>query len=75
MKVWYGNVGHPRLSNYVKGHNWLNHSGEYLTFPPDEWEFKGSARHYVESIDEVIVKYSHLDQTRATCIQKELKSI
>ncbi|CAD6214826.1 unnamed protein product [Miscanthus lutarioriparius] len=52
-KVWYGNVGHPRLSNYVKGHNWLNHSGEYLTFPPDEWEFKGSARHYVESIDEM----------------------
>jgi len=52
-KVWYGNVGHPRLSNYVKGHNWLNHSGEYLMFPPDEWEFKGSARHYVESIDEM----------------------
>jgi len=23
-----------------------------LMFPPDEWEFKGGARHYVESIDE-----------------------
>ncbi|OEL34417.1 putative methyltransferase PMT28 [Dichanthelium oligosanthes] len=52
-KVWYGNVAHPRLSNYVKGHNWLNHSGDYLMFPPDEWEFKGGARHYVESIDEM----------------------
>ncbi|RCV40654.1 hypothetical protein SETIT_9G072500v2 [Setaria italica] len=52
-KVWYANVAHPRLSNYVKGHNWLNHSGEYLMFPLDEWEFKGGARHYVESIDEM----------------------
>ncbi|KAJ1293390.1 hypothetical protein BS78_01G064200 [Paspalum vaginatum] len=52
-KVWYGNVGHPRLSNYVKSHSWLNHSGEYLMFSPDEWEFKGGARHYVESIDEM----------------------
>ncbi|KAF8768938.1 hypothetical protein HU200_007078 [Digitaria exilis] len=52
-KVWYGNVAHPRLSNYVKGHSWMNHSGEYLMFPPDEWEFKGGARHYVQSIDEM----------------------
>ena len=71
MKVWYGNVAHPRLSNYVKGHNWLNHSGDYLMFPPDEWEFKGGARHYVESIDEVIVGPSHLDQIQATCMQKK----
>ncbi|GJN23150.1 hypothetical protein PR202_gb10773 [Eleusine coracana subsp. coracana] len=52
-KVWYESVGHPRLSSYVKGHNWLNHTGEYLVFSPDEWEFKGGARHYVESIDEM----------------------
>ncbi|KAK3145923.1 hypothetical protein QOZ80_3BG0259270 [Eleusine coracana subsp. coracana] len=51
--VWYESVGHPRLSSYVKGHNWLNHTGEYLVFSPDEWEFKGGARHYVESIDEM----------------------
>ncbi|KAF0928885.1 hypothetical protein E2562_010742 [Oryza meyeriana var. granulata] len=52
-KVWYGNVGHPRLSSYVKGHSWLNRTGDYLMFPPVEWEFKGGSRHYVESIDEM----------------------
>ncbi|KAG8061107.1 hypothetical protein GUJ93_ZPchr0003g18514 [Zizania palustris] len=52
-KVWYGNVGHPRLSNYVKGHSWLNRTGDYLMFPPDEWEFKGGSKHYVEIIDEM----------------------
>ncbi|KAL6894176.1 hypothetical protein ACP4OV_008274 [Aristida adscensionis] len=52
-KVWYDNVGHPRLSSYVKGHSWVNHTGEYLMFPPDEWEFKGGARHYVETIGEM----------------------
>ncbi|BAF13342.1 probable methyltransferase PMT28 [Oryza sativa Japonica Group] len=52
-KVWYGNIGHPRLSSYVKGHGWLNRTGDYLMFPPDEWEFKGGSRHYVEAIDEM----------------------
>jgi hypothetical protein len=41
------------LSSYVKGHGWLNRTGDYLMFPPDEWEFKGGSRHYVEAIDEV----------------------
>jgi tRNA wybutosine-synthesizing protein 1 len=66
LQVWYQSVGHPRLSSYVKGHNWLSHTGEYLMFPPDEWEFKGGARHYVESIDEVkIIGSSHSDQMQS----------
>lgn len=52
-KVWYGNVGHPRLSSYAKDHSWLNRTGEHLVFPPEESEFKGGARHYIETIDEM----------------------
>ncbi|KAI4979574.1 hypothetical protein ZWY2020_016327 [Hordeum vulgare] len=51
--VWYGNVGHPRLSSYAKDHSWLNRTGEHLVFPPDESEFKGGARHYIDTIDEM----------------------
>ncbi|XBH95003.1 hypothetical protein VPH35_085645 [Triticum aestivum] len=52
-KVWYGNVGHPRLSSYAKDHSWLNRTGEHLVFPPEESEFKGGAQHYIDTIDEM----------------------
>ncbi|KQK12966.1 hypothetical protein BRADI_1g07110v3 [Brachypodium distachyon] len=52
-KVWYENIGHPRLASYAKGHSWLNRTGEHLVFPPEESEFKGGASHYIESIDEM----------------------
>ncbi|XP_044954829.1 probable methyltransferase PMT28 [Hordeum vulgare subsp. vulgare] len=53
VQVWYGNVGHPRLSSYAKDHSWLNRTGEHLVFPPEESEFKGGARHYIDTIDEM----------------------
>ena len=53
LQVWYGNVGHPRLSSYAKDHSWLNRTGEHLVFPPEESEFKGGAQHYIDTIDEV----------------------
>ncbi|CAM0876506.1 unnamed protein product [Alopecurus aequalis] len=52
-KIWYGNVGHPRLSSYVKDQSWVNRTGEHLVFPAEESEFKGGARHYIQSIDEM----------------------
>jgi tRNA wybutosine-synthesizing protein 1 len=52
-QIWYGNVGHPRLSSYVKDNSWLNRTGEHLVFPAEESEFKGGAKHYIETIDEV----------------------
>nr|CAD1819562.1 unnamed protein product [Ananas comosus var. bracteatus] len=54
FKIWYSNVGHPRLSAYIKTQNWLNHLGEYLLFPRDESEFKGGAHNYVDSVEEMV---------------------
>ncbi|KAM0899627.1 hypothetical protein ACQ4PT_021151 [Festuca glaucescens] len=53
-KIWYGNVGHPRLSSYVKDNSWLNRTGEHLVFLAEESEFKGGAKHYIETIDEMV---------------------
>ncbi|KAE8781264.1 putative methyltransferase PMT28 [Hordeum vulgare] len=41
------------LSSYAKDHSWLNRTGEHLVFPPDESEFKGGAKHYIDTIDEM----------------------
>lgn len=73
LQVWYGNVGHPRLSSYAKDHSWLNRTGEHLVFPPEESEFKGGARHYIETIDEVtLADLLHLLLMQGSCMQKEL---
>lgn len=53
LQVLFGNIAHPKLSAFVKTKNWVNISGEYLTFPSEESEFKGGVQHYLDSIEEV----------------------
>lgn len=53
LQILYKNVAHPKLAAYIKKHNWLVESGEYLTFPQNQSEFKGGVLHYLESIEEV----------------------
>ncbi|XP_054798257.1 probable methyltransferase PMT28 isoform X2 [Prosopis cineraria] len=53
-KILYKNVAHPKLAAYIKKHNWLVESGEYLTFPQNQSELKGGILHYLESIEEMV---------------------
>ncbi|KAJ0963313.1 hypothetical protein J5N97_028435 [Dioscorea zingiberensis] len=53
-KVLYRNVGHPKLSAFIKTRSWLNMSGEHLLFPQGESDFMGGAHHYVNSIEEMV---------------------
>ena len=53
VQILYKNVAHPKLAAYMKRHSWLMESGEYLTFPQNQAEFKGGIHHYLESIEEV----------------------
>ncbi|KAK8551860.1 hypothetical protein V6N12_040480 [Hibiscus sabdariffa] len=52
LKILYKNVAHPKLAAYMKNHNWLIKSEEYLMFPQNQSEFKGGVIHYLESIEE-----------------------
>ncbi|KAK9023195.1 hypothetical protein V6N11_003421 [Hibiscus sabdariffa] len=52
LKILYKNVAHPKLAAYMKNHNWLIKSEEYLMFPQNQSEFKGGVVHYLESIEE-----------------------
>ncbi|KAL5558051.1 hypothetical protein UlMin_034262 [Ulmus minor] len=54
LKVFYKNVAHPKLAAFIKKHSWLVESGEYLTFPQNQSEFKGGVDHYLESIEETV---------------------
>ncbi|XWS24361.1 hypothetical protein CRYUN_Cryun28dG0095100 [Craigia yunnanensis] len=54
LKILYKNVAHPKLAAYMKNHNWLIESGEYLMFPKNQSEFKGGVVHYLESIEEMV---------------------
>ncbi|TKY57718.1 methyltransferase PMT28 [Spatholobus suberectus] len=54
LKILYKNVAHPKLAAYIKRHSWLMESGEYLTFPQNQSEFKGGIHHYLESIEEMV---------------------
>ncbi|XP_061358113.1 probable methyltransferase PMT28 [Gastrolobium bilobum] len=54
LKILYKNVAHPKLAAYIKRHRWLMESGEYLTFPQNQSEFKGGINHYLESIEEMV---------------------
>ncbi|XP_039066976.1 probable methyltransferase PMT28 [Hibiscus syriacus] len=54
LKILYKNVAHPKLAAYMKNHNWLIKSGEYLMFPQNQSEFKGGVVHYLESIEEMV---------------------
>ncbi|KAF5747112.1 methyltransferase PMT28 [Tripterygium wilfordii] len=53
-KIFYKNVAHPKLAAYVKKHTWVVESGEHLTFPQNQSEFKGGVLHYLESIEEMV---------------------
>ncbi|XP_052202191.1 probable methyltransferase PMT28 isoform X2 [Diospyros lotus] len=53
-KIFYKNVAHPKLAAFIKMHNWVVKSGEYLTFPQKQSEFKGGTLHYLESIEEMV---------------------
>lgn len=53
LQILYKNVAHPKLAAYLKNHNWLIESGEYLMFPQNQSEFKGGVVYYLESIEEV----------------------
>ncbi|KAK7383041.1 hypothetical protein VNO78_28706 [Psophocarpus tetragonolobus] len=54
LKILYKNVAHPKLAAYIKRHIWLMESGEYLTFPQNQSEFKGGIHHYLESIEDMV---------------------
>lgn len=53
LQISYKNVAHPKLDAFTKKNNWLVQSGEYITFPQNQSEFKGGVQHYLESIEEV----------------------
>jgi tRNA wybutosine-synthesizing protein 1 len=53
VQILHKNVAHPKLAAFVKKNSWLVESGEYLTFPQNQSEFKGGVLHYLESIEEV----------------------
>ncbi|KAL8216099.1 hypothetical protein R6Q57_022936 [Mikania cordata] len=53
-KIWFSNVAHPKLAQYVKTQSWVVESGEYLTFPQNQSEVTGGIAHYLESIEEAI---------------------
>ncbi|KAL6995681.1 tRNA 4-demethylwyosine synthase (AdoMet-dependent) [Sarracenia purpurea var. burkii] len=54
LKILYKNVAHPKLAAFVKIQSWVVESGEYLTFPQNQTEFKGGLMHYLESIEEMV---------------------
>ncbi|KAL8244214.1 hypothetical protein R6Q59_010472 [Mikania micrantha] len=53
-KIWFSNVAHPKLAQYVKTQSWVVESGEYLTFPQNQSEVTGGIAHYLESIEETV---------------------
>ncbi|CAH2036816.1 unnamed protein product [Thlaspi arvense] len=53
-KILYKNVAHPKLAAYIKKHNWVNESGEYLTFPQNQTAFNGKVLQYLEFIQEMV---------------------
>ena len=57
MQILYKNVAHPKLAALIKTQRWVMESGEYLTFPQNQSEFKGGVAHYLESIEEVSLRY------------------
>ncbi|KAH9626465.1 hypothetical protein KSS87_006425 [Heliosperma pusillum] len=52
-KIWFANVPHIKLAE-VKGHqNWVQASGEYLTFPGGGTQFMHGALHYIDFIQKI----------------------
>lgn len=74
LQISYKNVAHPRLAAYIKKHNWLVESGEYLTFPQNQTEFKGGVLEYLESIEEVFFPILSLKFEVPLCFYTSLSS-
>lgn len=53
-KIWFKNVAHPKLAQYIKTQSWVVESGDYLTFPQNQSELTGGIAHYLESIEETV---------------------
>ncbi|KAL1207801.1 putative methyltransferase PMT28 [Cardamine amara subsp. amara] len=53
-KILYKNVAHPKLAAYIKKHNWVNETSEYLTFPQNQTTFNGNVLQYLEFIQEMV---------------------
>ncbi|XP_074262960.1 putative methyltransferase PMT24 isoform X2 [Silene latifolia] len=63
-KIWFANVPHIKLAQ-VKGHqNWVQASGEYLTFPGGGTQFTHGALHYIDFIHKTVSDIAWGKQTR-----------
>ncbi|KAL4361422.1 hypothetical protein GQ457_04G034300 [Hibiscus cannabinus] len=49
-KIFYRNVPHSQLVKFKGGQNWLEFSGDYLTFPGGGTQFRRGALHYIDFI-------------------------
>ncbi|XP_030545407.1 probable methyltransferase PMT28 [Rhodamnia argentea] len=54
LKIFHKNVAHPKLAEFIKKHNWVKESGEYLIFHSNQSEFRGGVLHYLEFIEEMV---------------------
>ncbi|XP_021760918.1 probable methyltransferase PMT24 [Chenopodium quinoa] len=53
-KIWFANVPHLKLAE-VKGHqNWVQASGEYITFPGGGTQFVHGATRYIDFIEKTL---------------------
>ncbi|KAL9234219.1 hypothetical protein vseg_009114 [Gypsophila vaccaria] len=63
-KIWFANVPHIKLAE-VKGHqNWVQVSGEYLTFPGGGTQFTHGALRYIDFIQKTVSDIAWGKQTR-----------
>ncbi|KAL6003123.1 hypothetical protein ACLOJK_023346 [Asimina triloba] len=49
--IWFDNVPHSKLVEYKKDQNWVQRSGEFLSFPGGGTQFKQGVTNYVEFIE------------------------
>ncbi|KAE8697405.1 putative methyltransferase PMT25 [Hibiscus syriacus] len=53
-KIWYRNVPHSQLVKFKGGQNWVEISGNYLTFPGGGTQFRRGALHYIDFIQKSV---------------------
>ncbi|KAL4189622.1 hypothetical protein AMTRI_Chr08g166260 [Amborella trichopoda] len=51
--VWLNNVPHTKLVEYKKDQNWVQISGDYLSFPGGGTQFKNGVSRYVRFIEKI----------------------
>ncbi|KAA8538355.1 hypothetical protein F0562_027822 [Nyssa sinensis] len=63
-QIWYYNVPHTKLAK-IKGHqNWVQVSGDYLSFPGGGTQFKNGALHYIDFIQKSLPNIAWGKQSR-----------